>query len=596
MAGYEQGDYARGDGLWTNIIRGGETVPEYSLVYLDANSKWILADADDATTESVVGLATEPLRLNQKGRVLTQGIANYNAWAWTPGAVLYASSVPGGLTETPPASQVKAVATAITATMILFDPATAGAALDPHTEALYIIWTDGTTYYAKNGATGAIDFSGTVFSTVMQSAINAGPGGEITIKPGVYSVTVPIETVKELTIQGSYGYGSSNGVTLNVSPGITCFRYTGGVAAPFVKITDLFITGGLNAINFNDKVYDVVLRDIYVANTSGDGIIVTNGWGLIATHVIVERCAQNGFTVLFSGSSDINSCKFNDNGAYGLYYYASDGRIIGNEISGNVGYGARLRGAHRTSFIGNRIGGNTGTSGVLATGNNLIITGNEFNGINVELYNLYIDSGVTSALITNNQFQGATTACIRNISTGATIKNNKYSTVTPLSDTGTGTILASKTFQFTEPIIGAIVVVSPTGVDVDAATEGALVWGQLPIDVQQVMRIRVWAVATGGPIGAGGQMHLAITFNAGAANATYNTATKSWTLADFDGTDTDYVTNDVVSWVIVDANVGNELKNLVAGDSFEFFALYNAGADPDGATDAVFRCIEIEYV
>ena len=91
-------------------------------------------------------------------------------------------------------------------------------------------------------------------------------------------------------------------------------------------------------------------------------------------------------------------------------------------------------------------------------------------------------------------------------------------------------------------------------------------------------------------------MHGAFTLNAGAANAAYNTATKSWAITDFDGADADYVANDIVHWIILDASVGNELKNLLAGDSFEFFALYNAGADPDGATDAVFRCIEVEYV
>jgi len=178
------------------------------------------------------------------------------------------------------------------------------------------------------------------------------------------------------------------------------------------------------------------------------------------------------------------------------------------------------------------------------------------------------------------------------------IKNNRFygNIVQCVQIIGANTILDQRSFQFTEPIVGVTSITSPTGVDVDAATEGALAWGQLPAESQQVVRIKVWAVATGTPIGAGGQMRLAATFNAGAANAAYNTATKSWTLANFDGEDADYIVDDVVHWVIEDADVGTELLNLVAGDSFEFFALYNAGADPDGATDAVFRCIEIEYV
>jgi len=43
--------------------------------------------------------------------------------------------------------------------------------------ASYVIWTDGTYVYAKNGKTGAIDFKGTDASTVIQSAIDALTSG-----------------------------------------------------------------------------------------------------------------------------------------------------------------------------------------------------------------------------------------------------------------------------------------------------------------------------------------------------------------------------------------------------------------------------------
>jgi hypothetical protein len=53
----------------------------------------------------------------------------------------------------------------------------------------YIIWTDGTNYYAKNGQTGQIEFSGTDACKVIQQAINALPNyysGVIHIKAGTY--------------------------------------------------------------------------------------------------------------------------------------------------------------------------------------------------------------------------------------------------------------------------------------------------------------------------------------------------------------------------------------------------------------------------
>lgn len=174
--------------------------------------------------------------------------------------------------------------------------------------------------------------------------------------------------------------------------------------------------------------------------------------------------------------------------------------------------------------------------------------------------------------------------------------NHGYTYVRMCDDNGTNTIFRTESYQFTEPVNGAITVTSPTGVNVDADTERALAWGQIPNEIQQIMRLKIWAVALGAPIGAGGQMHLEVTFNAGASNAAYNTAATSWNIANFDGEEADYVANDVVHWVIERGDVGNELDALAPGDSFEIFAIHEAGADPDGATNAVFRVVEVEYV
>jgi len=58
----------------------------------------------------------------------------------------------------------------------------------------YIIFTDGTNYYAKNGRTGQIDFSGTDAGTVIQNVINAiRNGGTIYIKAGTYPLKKPLD-------------------------------------------------------------------------------------------------------------------------------------------------------------------------------------------------------------------------------------------------------------------------------------------------------------------------------------------------------------------------------------------------------------------
>jgi len=64
----------------------------------------------------------------------------------------------------------------------------------------YIIWTDGTNYYAKNGSTGQIDFSGTDASTVIENAINnvSAKGGIVLFRDAIYlsrTVNVNVERV-----------------------------------------------------------------------------------------------------------------------------------------------------------------------------------------------------------------------------------------------------------------------------------------------------------------------------------------------------------------------------------------------------------------
>ena len=176
-------------------------------------------------------------------------------------------------------------------------------------------------------------------------------------------------------------------------------------------------------------------------------------------------------------------------------------------------------------------------------------------------------------------------------------KNDMYGTNQCLNDNAPlNTILPSKEFQFIKELNGTYNTTSPTGIEISAATHTAILQGHIPQDAQQVVRIRIFAVALGAPVGAGGQMHLEITFNAGTPNAAYNTATKSWNITWHDGLEADYVADDVVTWRVIDANVGNELSNLLPLDKFELLAVYESAADPDGATNAVFGSISIEYV
>ena len=156
----------------------------------------------------------------------------------------------------------------------------------------------------------------------------------------------------------------------------------------------------------------------------------------------------------------------------------------------------------------------------------------------------------------------------------------------------------SVAFQFTHITGGAVIqVASPVGCYVSDAAGTAIAWGQIPKDAQKVISLKVWAVAKDAPVNPGGQMHCEFTFNAGASNAAYNTAATSWNVVNKDSEEADYVSDDVVHWVLTDADTGDsEISALAAGDSFELLAIYEDAADPDGDTDAKFRVVEVEYV
>lgn len=109
------------------------------------------------------------------------------------------------------------------------------------TEASYIIFTDGTNYYARNGTTGKIDFSGTVALTAINYAINAlknGKNGMIYIKPGNYGT-----------------------IEVWPQPGVDLWIEKGAIGIS-VKIPQQ---------NYNGILYDMQNRDISMYKTNAQG-------------------------------------------------------------------------------------------------------------------------------------------------------------------------------------------------------------------------------------------------------------------------------------------------------------------------------------
>lgn len=165
-----------------------------------------------------------------------------------------------------------------------------------------------------------------------------------------------------------------------------------------------------------------------------------------------------------------------------------------------------------------------------------------------------------------------------------------------LLDSGTGTILPTIKGEFnkwgggsdglTPPVINT----SPGGIDIDGNDEFCYTDIPLPTEIQQVVRIKIWAYSL---FDEADQMRLRIVAHGA-------TGSEQWNLNPIDvpdhpSVDSAIAVNDVVHWMI-DANDDAQVGTLAAQDFVELMAVGEVAGNGDCATDALFGGWEIEYV
>jgi hypothetical protein len=176
--------------------------------------------------------------------------------------------------------------------------------------ASYIIFTDGSRYYAKNGLTGIVEYSDTDASNLLQKLINAlsSVGGRIFIKSGTYilSSTVTISNTRQLVIEGELG------TVLKPVSSIVMFHVKTGASFPGYPVTPV--------VEFRNIVFD------------GDGktataILVTDGSWQTNIVLCVFRRFQD-FAVKYSKaySHRVLNCIFTGN--YGGLYIGDNANDI----------------------------------------------------------------------------------------------------------------------------------------------------------------------------------------------------------------------------------------------------------------------------
>jgi len=128
----------------------------------------------------------------------------------------------------------------------------------------FLIWKDGSTYYARNGTTGEIQYSGTNATTVINNAISSIPtGGLVFLCDGTYNIDGTINVVEKLNIN-IIGESWETKLNLTQNSNTDMMKI---VNSNFTTIKSLYFQGN---------------RD---SQTSGRGIVVHN-----SERVLIERC------------------------------------------------------------------------------------------------------------------------------------------------------------------------------------------------------------------------------------------------------------------------------------------------------------------
>ena len=119
------GDAVAGTNSIFDTVTVGESVAFPDVLYLKNDGKWWKADADAIVTMPALRMALETKTADQACNSLVAGRVRNDAWNWTVGGNIYASTTTGALTQTAPSGTtdiVQVVGIAYHADKMIFWP------------------------------------------------------------------------------------------------------------------------------------------------------------------------------------------------------------------------------------------------------------------------------------------------------------------------------------------------------------------------------------------------------------------------------------------------------------------------------------------
>jgi len=179
-------------------------------------------------------------------------------------------------------------------------------------EASYIVWKDKTVVYARNGLTGAIDYSGEDAASVINSAIakaSANGGGLVFVKSGNYEIDSSIVLRSYVALEGE-GWGEQSAATvLSLKSGLNFDVIATPKEKNFhVAIRNLRIEGSrIGESDTSDGIHvyasdRAVIENVAVRNCDDKGIHVEGYGGEVSIQpfirsVYVYGCGNEGIQV-----------------------------------------------------------------------------------------------------------------------------------------------------------------------------------------------------------------------------------------------------------------------------------------------------------
>lgn len=366
-------------------------------------------------------------------------------------------------------------------------------------DASFIIFKDGSTYYAKNGTTGAIDYSDSNLTSIFDSVIDANPdGGTIRFKQSEYTlsydlvldvdnialvadpgvtiiaefgaeVTIPIlVTGNNCTIRG-FKFDGNNPVTTGISPMIELRGDGNTFEGNILTNCKFYGVQFYNATN-GKCINNIISKCQYGIAISGVGSLQTYTRGVIVQGNIISDCNDVAIklrwcssVVVSSNIIDINDVSWGDDNGGGIFCYHGDGPCIDVTIHENMvqdsgkvgtGMGIAVTGdatgfAEGIAILGNNV--RDCYYGINVGWNNLTIQGNMIHGRSTGHSGIY--STAQDNQISSNSIHDTGIYCYQDVSgtvlDGNTIQGgNQYFRVD-----GDGIGIATQSYTVSDVVI-----------------------------------------------------------------------------------------------------------------------------------------------